>query len=213
MKNMLIIGMGEGLSLGVAQKFGSEGFHIGMISRNAEKLNTLKEKLAKEDIKAEFATADVTKTEELILAIDQLRAKMGNINLLHYNAVDYRMVNILEESADSLTEGFRISVANALASTMHLLNDLEKSKGSILLTGGGTAIQPNPNLSSISLGKAGIRNLAYQLHDVLKEKGIYVGTLTIMGWIQPDSETHSPSILGNKFWELYKNRNDVEVTY
>ena len=205
--------MGEGLSLGVAQKFGSEGFHIGMISRNAEKLNTLKEKLAKEDIKAEFATADVTKTEELILAIDQLRAKMGNINLLHYNAVDYRMVNILEESADSLTEGFRISVANALASTMHLLNDLEKSKGSILLTGGGTAIQPNPNLSSISLGKAGIRNLAYQLHDVLKEKGIYVGTLTIMGWIQPDSETHSPSILGNKFWELYKNRNDVEVTY
>jgi short-subunit dehydrogenase len=213
MKNMLIIGMGEGLSLGVAQKFGSEGFHIGMISRNAEKLNTLKEKLAKQDIKADFATADVNKTEELILALDQLRAKMGNIDLLHYNAVDYRMVNIIEESADSLTEGFRISVANALASSMHLLNDLEKSKGSILLTGGGTAIQPNPNLSSISLGKAGIRNLAYQLHEVLKEKGIYVGTLTIMGWIQPDSETHSPSILGDKFWELYKNRNDVEVTY
>ncbi len=205
--------MGEGLSLGVAQKFGSEGFHIGMISRNAEKLNTLKEKLAKQDIKADFATADVNKTEELILALDQLRAKMGNIDLLHYNAVDYRMVNIIEESADSLTEGFRISVANALASSMHLLNDLEKSKGSILLTGGGTAIQPNPNLSSISLGKAGIRNLAYQLHEVLKEKGIYVGTLTIMGWIQPDSETHSPSILGDKFWELYKNRNDVEVTY
>ncbi|GAA3332918.1 hypothetical protein GCM10020331_094900 [Ectobacillus funiculus] len=32
--------------------------------------------------------------------------------------------------------------------------------------------------------KAGIRNLAYSLHQELSPKGIYVGTLTIKGFVQ-----------------------------
>jgi NADP-dependent 3-hydroxy acid dehydrogenase YdfG len=138
---------------------------------------------------------------------------MGTIDVLQYNAVDYRMNPLMSETADTLTTGFRISVANALAATQTLLPDLKSVKGAVLLTGGGSGNHPNPNMASISLGKAGIRNLAVQLNEVLKAEGVYVGTLTIGGWIQPESETHSPKILAEKFWELYQNRNQVEVIY
>ncbi|MBY0432642.1 MAG: hypothetical protein K2U26_00880, partial [Cyclobacteriaceae bacterium] len=71
----------------------------------------------------------------------------------------------------------------------------------------------NPDMASISLGKAGIRNLALQLHTVLKKEGVFVGTVTIGGWIQLNSTTHSPKILAEKFWTLNAQRNTVEVVY
>ena len=40
-KSILIIGAGTGLSLGVAQKFGEQGYKVGLISRNADNLEKL----------------------------------------------------------------------------------------------------------------------------------------------------------------------------
>jgi len=33
------------------------------------------------------------------------------------------------------------------------------------------------------------------------------------GGINPDSETHSPKILAQKFWDLNEARNQVEIIY
>ena len=212
-KTMLIIGMGQGLSLGIAEKFGQEGYQIGMISRSQDKLLQLKNQLAEQDIVSEFATADVANTPEMIAAIQSIKSKLGSISILQYNAVDYRMKPLMDETVDDLTNGFKISVANAFAATKELLADLKENKGSILLTGGGSANHPNPDMASISMGKAGLRNLALQLHQVLKPENIFVGTITISGWISPESQTHTPAMLAKKFWDLNQARNPVEIIY
>jgi len=212
-KSIIIIGMGPGLSLGVAEKFGAEGFTVGMVSRTQAKLKELQIQLKSKNIQSAYEAADVANTEQLLSAVAKLKSKLGIVDVLHYNAVDYRMKPLMEETIEDLTNGFKTSVGNVLMVVKELLPDLEKSKGVILLTGGGTATQPNPDMASISLGKAGIRNLAYQLHQVLKPDGIYVGTLMVMGWIQPDSKTHSPKILADKFWEMSIARNSVELVY
>lgn len=212
-KNILIIGMGGGLSLGIAEKFGQEGYQVGMISRSADKLLGFQSNLRALGIVSEFATADVADTSQMLQAIREIKNKLGSITTLQYNAVDYRMKHLLEESVEDLTNGFKISVGNAFAATMELLPDLKENQGAVLLTGGGSANHPNPAMASISLGKAGIRNLALQLHETLKPHGVFVGTVTISGWIQPDSATHSPTILAQKFWELNQARNRVEIVY
>ncbi len=212
-KNLIIIGAGPGLSLGVALKFGKQGFNLGLISRNSEKLVALQEELKAAGITAYYATADVADPKQLESALSKLKDYLGSIDVLMYNAVDARMKNILEENVDELTHGFRISVANVLTAVRYILHDLKSNKGAVLLTGGGTATYPNPAMGTISLGKAGIRNLAYQLHAVLKPEGVYVGTLTIGGWIHGGSETHSPEILAEKFWEMYTSKSEVEQVY
>jgi NADP-dependent 3-hydroxy acid dehydrogenase YdfG len=212
-KTILIIGMGEGLSLGIAEKFGQEGYKIGMISRNADKLLGFQTLLKEQNIISEFATADVADTNQMLKAIEEIKSKLGSISILQYNAVDYRMKNLLEETVEDLTNGFKISVANAFAATMELLADLKENNGSVLFTGGGSANYPNVDMASISLGKAGIRNLALQLNQALKAANIFVGTVTISGWIRPESETHSPKILAQKFWDLNQARNQVEIIY
>ena len=64
---------------------------------------------------------------------------------------------------------------------------------------------------SLSIGKAGIRNLALQLHAPLKADGIYLGTLTITDTVTPNSATHSFDIVADKFWELFQNRSEAEA--
>jgi short-subunit dehydrogenase len=212
-KNIIIVGMGPGMSMGLARQFASKGFTIGMISRNAEKLSQFKQEFTKEGISSHFAVADVADTSSLLGAIAQLQKEMGPIAVLNYNANDGRYVHVLEEQVDDLTRGFRISVANALAATQALVPDLTKNKGAVLFTGGGTALHPLADYATISLGKAGIRSLAYMLHDSLKKHGVYVGTLTINGAIDWESPRHSPAMLAEKFWEMFLSRNKVEVVY
>lgn len=212
-KAIIIIGMGQGLSFGVAQKFGKEGYAVGMISRSPEKLEGFKKQLASLSINAEFAAADVADTAQMLTAIRELKSKLGVIHVLHYNAVDYRYAHILKETVEELTTGFKISVANAFAASMELRDELKKNKGVILFTGGGSGNNPSPDMASISLGKAGIRNLTLQLNQVFKPEGIFVGTVVINGAIDPKSTRYSPEMLAIQFWELSEKRNQVEVVY
>lgn len=210
---IIIVGMGPGLSLGVAKRFGAEGYKIGMISRNADKLQGFVETLAADNIEAVYAVADVGDTGQLLSALHELQKELGRVDVLHYNAVDYRTKHILEENIDDLTQGFKISVGNALEAVKFLRPKLQESSGSVLFTGGGSADRPSPEMGSISLGKAGIRNLAYQLNEALQPDDIFVGLVTVNGWIRWESETHSPTLIAEKFWELYRFQEGAEVQH
>jgi NAD(P)-dependent dehydrogenase (short-subunit alcohol dehydrogenase family) len=91
---ILIIGMGQGLSLGIAEKFGHEGFQVGMISRNTDKLRQIQSSLQAKGIIAAFATADVADTAQMLDAIRQIQHKLGTITVLQYNAVDFRIKHL-----------------------------------------------------------------------------------------------------------------------
>lgn len=212
-KNIIIIGAGPNLSLGVAEKFAENNFSIGLISRNEEKLKTQAADFKAKGINAEYAVADAYNASQIENALNELAAKLGNVDVLLYNAAAMKYKNIMDETTEDLVEDFKISVANAFHSVKTLHQKLKETKGAVLFTGGGIALYPNPQVGSLSLGKAGLRNLAFQLNEVLKPDGIYVGTLTVNNAIQPDSETHSPKILADKFYEMYLNRTDVEIQY
>jgi short-subunit dehydrogenase len=138
---------------------------------------------------------------------------MGIIDVLFYNAASKKKKDLLSEETDDLINDFRLNVANVFHLVKYLLDDLRQTKGAVLLTGGGFALEPNYEYGSLSLGKAGLRNLALQLNQALKEDDIYVGTLTINGHIQEESKQYSPALLANIFWDMHLNRTDVEIRY
>jgi short-subunit dehydrogenase len=212
-KTIIIIGAGPGFGMGVAEKFGKEGYSVGLISRNTEKLNAMCEELKRKSIQCYFASANAGSESEIEAAIKSLKAHLGNVSVLLYNAAVVKNTDILEETTDGLVNDFRINVANAVYSLKLLHEDLKSTGGAFLLTGGGLAKFPNPMYGSLALGKAGILNLAVQLNKRLKADGIFVGTITINGFIRKGSPTHSPEILANKLWQLYQNRSAIEVQH
>lgn len=210
-KSILIVGAGTGLSLGVARKFGVQGFDIGLISRNRANLEKLQATLSQDNIKSNYADANVTDAVSLAQAIEKLRREMGKFDVTLYNVADVKVKDILEETGASLVEDFSKNVAAALDAYLLVQNDLKEKQGAFLISGGGLALKPSADYGSLSIGKAGIRNLALQLHDRVKPDNIYVGILTIANIISETSATHSPAILTDKLWSLYESRDVPEV--
>ncbi|UFH57269.1 SDR family oxidoreductase [Spirosoma sp. KNUC1025] len=210
-KSLLIIGAGPGLSSSVAEKFASEGFNIKLVSRSAVNLERIKRKLEAQGIDVAFSTADAGSATQLRESIQTLSIGSSGFDVVLYNAAVVKARDIMDESPEELTREFTVNVANALSVLQATYEGLKHTKGAFLLTGGGLGINPSADYGSLSIGKAGVRSLAYQLHERLKADGIYVGLLTVAGFINPDSETHAPALLADLFWKLYAERTEVEI--
>ena len=210
-KTIIIVGAGAGISQSVAKTFGKQGFSVALLSRNADKLRPFVAELAQENIQAKAFSADVSDETAIKSAISDIKNTFGRIDIVHYNAAAMRMVNVLEETAETLKQDFAINVAGLQTIALLTMNELEANQGAILTTGGGFAMYPSADFASLSIGKAGIRNLSGSLSQVLSKKGIFVGTLTIKGLVSPESEVHNPNNIASHFWKLYSSRSDFEI--
>lgn len=76
----------------------------------------------------------------------------------------------------------------------------ERGEGSILLTGGGFALNPLPEFLSLSIGKAGIRALAQGLFEEFKSKGVHIATVTVSTTVTPGSR--EAEAVADHFWAL-----------
>lgn len=209
-KVMLIIGAGPGISLGAAKKFGSEGFTIALIARRKEALKQYEEQLTNEGIEAKGFQGDVSHEKGLKEAIQTVIAAYGKVDVLLYNAASGKPGKPTELNADDLIQDFKVSVAGALTSVNEVVPHMEK--GSILMTGGGLALYPSADYTSLSIGKAGIRSLASSLNQELSSKDIFVGTLIVKGFVQ-EGTYYSPENIGDAFYSMYLNKSESEVFF
>ncbi|MGD7008630.1 SDR family NAD(P)-dependent oxidoreductase [Metabacillus sp. 84] len=209
-KTILIVGAGPGISLAAAKKFGKEGFNVAMISRNAESLLKYENQLNNEGIKARGFAGDVSSAASLKSAINEAVNTFGAIDVLLYNAAKGTPGKPTTLTGDQLIQDFKVNVAGALASVQEILPHMEK--GALLLTGGGLALYPYADYSSLAIGKAGTRSLAYSLHEELSPKGIYVGTLTIKGFVE-EGTGFSAENIAQAIYSMYESRKDLEIMY
>lgn len=208
-----IVGAGPGVSAAVARKFGSNGFRVALVARNAISLDTLAAELRDQEIETYFATADASRPESIADAFRSIREQLGEPDVLLYNAAAISKTAATELDEQQLIEEFKVNVVGALTSVKEVTpRFVERKEGAILITGGGLALSPHPDYASLSIGKAGVRSLAYSLAQELKPSNVYVGTVTISGYVSPGTY-FDPDRIADKYWELYTERNLIEYEY
>jgi short-subunit dehydrogenase len=107
-------------------------------------------------------------------------------------------------SASQLVDDFRMNVVGALIAAQIVLPHMKTvGRGTILFTGGGLALEPQPSASSLAIGKAGIRSLAFSLHEELAPFHIHVATVTICGYVQGTTK-FSPASIFESFLKLHQ---------
>lgn len=202
----VVIGAGSGVSLGVARRFGKEGFRIALIARRAESVKESVSELEKLGIKAFGFVADASDFNALKQTFELISQSLGETAVLVYNAAAIKQGIPSEIPVESLVEDFKTNVAGALVAAQAVIPSMRaKGKGTILFTGGGLALHPNPQVASLSVGKAAIRNLAYSLGAELELEGIQVATVTIAGYVKPG--THfDPDLIAETYWQLHTQK-------
>ncbi|MEH0156785.1 SDR family NAD(P)-dependent oxidoreductase [Limibacter armeniacum] len=211
-KIITIVGMGQGIGLGIARRFGKEGFVVVMVARNEAKLKLCKESLEEEGITSHYFLADATNEASLLEAFELIHAQVGYAEILVYNAAALKMGNILHETTDTLVDDFKVNVCGALSAVKVVLPYMrERKEGKIFLTGGGFAIQPSHEFGSLSLGKAGIRSLNEQLYNALRDEGIHVASVTVCGMVNKKDPRYNPDSIAENYWTLYgQQKGDFE---
>ncbi|GIV34865.1 MAG: short-chain dehydrogenase [Chitinophagales bacterium] len=198
-----IVGMGPGVSYAVAKRFAREGFAIAMIARNAAKLDNYRQQMQAAGFEAYGFPADAADFTQLASAFRHLKSQLGNIEVLVYNVSIFREAAPTQLNPDVLVEDFKADAAGLLVAVQQVVDTMRSRKqGTILITGGGQALQPYYLLSSLAAGKAALRALSYCLHDELRSYGIRVATITINGQVSPGGR-FDPDRISETYWELY----------
>lgn len=209
-KLLLIVGAGPGIGLSTAKKFGREGFIVALIARRESALKKYEEELSNLGIEAKGFTGDISSEVSLRASIESVLKTYGKIDVLLYNAAAGKPGKPTDLNAEDLISDFNISVVGALTTVKASLPYIEK--GAILMTGGGLALTPYADFASLSIGKSGIRSLARSLHQELSPKGIYVGTLTIKGFVK-EGTYYSAENIADAFYRMYQNQDEAEIIF
>jgi short-subunit dehydrogenase len=198
-----IVGFGTGVSTGVARAFGKEGYTLALVARNFSKLEDNAQSLKTMDYRVQAFAADAGNETDLVQAFAQIRTELGDPSVLVYNAAAFTPGNPSSLNGEALISDFRVNVAGALIAVQQVLPAMQASgQGTILLTGGGLALNPFAGASSLAIGKAGIRSLAFSLAQELQGSGIHVGTVTICGTVEPG--THfDPDAIAQCYLDLH----------
>jgi short-subunit dehydrogenase len=198
-----IVGAGPGLGLALAHKFGQEGMSIALISRSAESLQASVESLAQAGVEAQAFPADSGDAESVAAAFREIQDSLGAPEVLIYNAAAMSQTDVLSVATDQLMGDYKVNVVGAIVAIQSVAPAMKENKrGTILITGGRLATNPSHLYVSLSAGKAAVRNLALGIAPQLGKDGIHVATVTIGGYIQPETP-FAPEKIAEVFWQLH----------
>ena len=208
----IVIGAGPGIGAAVARRLAREGLAVGVIARSRATVDSAVASL--NGAKALGATADVTDEAGLRAALDSLVAGLGVPEVLVYNAALIQADSVGTLTAQQHLDAWAVNVVGAITAIARLAPRMaEAGHGTILLTGGMP--EPLPDVTSLSLGKAGVRALTQLLATQYGPAGIHVATVTVAGAVEPGT-AFDPDEIAEQYWRLHIQPKDAwerEVLY
>jgi short-subunit dehydrogenase len=223
-KTIIVGGYGPGISTGVAEKFGREGFQVAIVARNADKLGAGVKSLEAKGIKAAAFSADLGDADAVRAVVGKVRASLGPITAIHWNAYAGDAGDLLNAEPAAIRRALDVAVVGLTVAVQESLADLKAQKGGVLVTNGGFGVV-DPKVDAfagqigamgLSMANAAKHKLVGLLAEKLREDGVYVGEVMVMSvvkgtaWDQGGA-TLEASTIANKFWELYQARTDVRA--
>jgi NAD(P)-dependent dehydrogenase (short-subunit alcohol dehydrogenase family) len=198
MPGAIVIGAGPGIGTAVARRLAQEGLPVGVIAR-ADRTVDAATSAVEGDVVG--ATADVTDEHALRAALDAVVERLGVPDVLVYNAALIQSDAPGDLSAEQHLEAWAVNVVGAITAASHLAPRMAaRGGGTILLTGGMPEMVPG--VTSLSLGKAGVRALTDLLQKHYADAGIHVATITVAGTVAPGT-AYDPDDIAEHYWRLH----------
>jgi NAD(P)-dependent dehydrogenase (short-subunit alcohol dehydrogenase family) len=203
MAGAVIIGAGPGIGTSVERRFAAAGMPVGLIARTAASVDAARAAVvaAVPGVTVAGATADAGRDDQLRAALDALTGHLGVPAALIYNAGLVQRDRPGELSRERHVAAYAINVLGAMTAAVHVAPGMaEAGGGTILITGGMP--EPDPEFTSLSLGKAGVRALTKLLASEYGPAGIHVATVTVGGAVAPGGP-YDPDQIAGHYWRLY----------
>ncbi|XUL88412.1 SDR family NAD(P)-dependent oxidoreductase [Streptomyces galilaeus] len=204
----LVIGVGPGLGLALAEAFAADGHPVALFGRDAARLDKYASELTAEGRTARAYAVDAADPEALSAALTRAADEGGAPEVLVYNAALINPDTPTGLDAGEFADSLAVNVTGAVVAARTVLPLLREGRGSLLFTGGGLALDPSPDYTSLSVGKAALRSYVQSLHKQQQGSGVHVTTVTIGGFIGGDDPRFSPETLAAAYLDLHRQPQD-----
>jgi short-subunit dehydrogenase len=163
-KIVVVTGAGAGIGRAIALAFAKEGAHLGLISRNEDRLQEVKKEIEPYGIKALVLPLDVADADAVERAAKQIEAELGDIDIWVNNAMVSVFSPILQMKAEEYKRVTEVTYLGTVYGTLAALKRMvTRNRGTIIQVGSALAYRGIPLQSAYCAAKHAIQGF----HDSL----------------------------------------------
>ena len=217
-KVAVIVGVGPGLGCALAQRFGKAEMHVAMASRRPARLDALAAECSGIGHGASAYECDATVESSVVELFRQVRAELGEPDVVVYNAGIFSQRSILDSSAEEFELGWKVGCLGGFLvgreAARGMVARAGGPRGTILFTGATASLRGGAGFQNFAVGKFGLRALAQSMARELQPKGIHVAHVVIDGRIRPTTAVEhgrapdgddmlEPAAIAEAYYQLY----------
>ncbi len=172
-----ITGASSGIGREMALQYGAKDFTVAVSARRVDLLEELVGEITANGGEAYAVHCDVSDEASIENAVSKIVVKYGKIDIAVANA-GCGVVGFFENlSREEWARQLDINVIGLAMTVKHVLPDLKKTKGRLVLIGSISAYLPNPYLSAYGASKAAVHIIGESLQVELLGSGVTCTTI------------------------------------
>ncbi len=176
----VVVGVGPGNGAAFARKFASEGYDVALLARNQDYLKELEGRIPG----ARGFAFDVTDVEGASEVFERIKAEMGPVEVLVYNAGSGQFGSVDDTTPENFESAWRVNALGCLVCAKQVIPDMRKAKtGDIVIVGATASLRGGANFAAFASAKAAQRSLAQSMSRHLGPDHIHVSYVIIDGVI------------------------------
>src|SRR6516162_7306759 len=209
----VVVGVGPGLGAALARRFAA-AYSVALLARRDDYLKELAAELRQSGSAVVDLTCDVSNKKHIVETFRAIREKMGEVEVLLYNAGRGVFGSITEITPDQYEADWRVNAFGAFVAAKEVVSGMiARRRGTMLFTGATAGVKAGPRSESFGPAKFAMRGLAQALARDLGPKGILVAWINVDGsidipgrrGIKPslrDGDFLKPEAIAETYWHL-----------
>jgi NADP-dependent 3-hydroxy acid dehydrogenase YdfG len=176
----VVVGVGPGNGAAFARKFACEGYDVALLARSQDYLKELEEQIPG----SKGLAFDVTDAESASRVFGQIKAEMGPVEVLVYNAGSGQFGSVDDTTPDDFEGSWRVNALGCLVCAKQVIPDMREAKaGNLVIIGATASLRGGAYFAAFASAKAAQRSLAQSMARHLGPQGIHVAYVIIDGMI------------------------------
>jgi NAD(P)-dependent dehydrogenase (short-subunit alcohol dehydrogenase family) len=207
----MVVGVGPGLGAALARRFARE-YAVAITARSIDYLRTLAADIGKTAGVALEVQADTGSREQIGAAFKLVRERLGEIDVLLYNAGAGPFGNVTEVSPEQFENSLRVNALGAFLCAKECAPAMiARGRGVMLFTGATAGIKAGARSAAFGPANFAKRGLAQSLARDLGPRGIHVAWINIDGVIDlpnrsipnlKKDDLLDPDAIAETYWHL-----------
>jgi len=173
-----VVGVGPGNGSALARRFAAEGYAVALLARNTAQAAALAQELEG----ARAYACDVTDAVSVGNAFSRIRAELGDVAVLVYNAGSGVWGSVEQITAEAFEAAWRVNALGALLVGQQVIPAMKAAgAGAIIFIGATASMRGMPMTAAFAPAKAAQRILAESMARSLGPAGIHVALVILDG--------------------------------